>query len=61
LKLQSFKSCSKFKESLEAQYEERLTEEVQEIKEALSERVDSYLEYVADEWFKRMHSQLKVV
>ena len=39
------------KEALEAQYEERLVEEVTEIKEALEERVDSYLEYVADEWF----------
>jgi len=39
------------KESLEAHYEERLVEEVEEIKEALAERVDSYLEYVADEWF----------
>jgi len=40
------------KESLEAHYEERLVEEVEEIKEALAERVDSYLEYVADEWFQ---------
>ena len=39
------------KETLEAQYAERLVEEVEEIKEALAERVDSYLEYVADEWF----------
>jgi AcrR family transcriptional regulator len=39
------------KEALEAQYEERLVEEVEEIKEALAQRVDSYLEYVADEWF----------
>ena len=39
------------KEDLEALYEERLVEEVEEIKEALSERVDSYLEYVSDEWF----------
>jgi len=39
------------KEALEVQYEERLTEEVQEIAEVLSERVDSYLEYVSDEWF----------
>ena len=31
-------------------YEERLTEEVNEIKSALTERVDSYLEYVAEEW-----------
>ncbi len=42
---------AQIKESLEAHYEERLVEEVQEIKEALAERVDSYLEYVADEWF----------
>ena len=40
------------KESLEVQYEERLVEEVQQIAETLSERVDSYLEYVADEWFQ---------
>jgi hypothetical protein len=39
------------KEALEIQYEERLVEEIEEIKEALKERVDSYLEYVADEWF----------
>ena len=31
-------------------YEERLVEEVSEIKSALTERVDSYLEYVAEEW-----------
>ena len=37
-------------EALEIRYEERLAEEVAEIKEALQERVDSYLEYVADEW-----------
>jgi hypothetical protein len=39
------------KESLEEQYAATLLEEVEIIKEALSERVDSYLEYVADEWF----------
>ena len=39
------------KEELEAAYEEKLAEEVSEAKEALAERVDSYLEYVADEWF----------
>jgi hypothetical protein len=39
------------KEALEVQYDERLVEEIEEIKEALKERVDSYLEYVADEWF----------
>ena len=36
---------------LEQQYEEKLGEEIIEEKEALAERVDSYLEYVADEWF----------
>lgn len=43
---------NEIKESLEVQYEERLVEEVAEITEALSERVDSYLEYVAEEWFQ---------
>ena len=38
------------KEELEAQYEEKLLEEVAEIQEGLTARVDSYLEYVADEW-----------
>jgi len=40
------------KEAMESQYEKQLLEEVEEIKSALSERVDSYLEYVADEWFQ---------
>jgi hypothetical protein len=40
------------KEELEAQYEEKLTEEIEAAKESLAERVDSYLEYVADEWFE---------
>ena len=40
------------KESLEAQYQERLDEEIETAKESLAERVDSYLEYVADEWFE---------
>ncbi len=38
------------KEALEAQYEERLTERLVEETVELKERVDSYLEYVADEW-----------
>ena len=42
---------SQIKEELESLYEERLIEEVEEIAQTLSERVDSYLEYVADEWF----------
>jgi hypothetical protein len=39
------------KETLVADYDKRLLEEVEEIKSALNERIDSYLEYVADEWF----------
>ena len=39
------------KEVLDAEYEAKLLEEVEEIKGALNERVDSYLEYVSDEWF----------
>ena len=42
---------SQIKETLEAEYDAKLLEEVEEIKGALNERVDSYLEYVADEWF----------
>jgi hypothetical protein len=39
------------KESLEAQYGQKLLEEVEVIKEEIKDRLDSYLEYVADEWF----------
>jgi hypothetical protein len=39
------------KEAFEAQYEQRLVEEVLEIQGQLSERVDAYLEYVSEEWF----------
>ena len=42
---------SQIQEVLEADYEKKLLEEVEEIKGALNERVDSYLEYVSDEWF----------
>jgi hypothetical protein len=37
-------------EAIIRQYEDQLAEEVQQIAEALTERVDAYLEYVADEW-----------
>ena len=40
------------KEALEVQYQETLEEKIAAEKTALSERVDSYLEYVADEWFQ---------
>jgi len=38
-------------EALEAKYQETLEESLEAEKASLSERVDSYLEYVADEWF----------
>jgi hypothetical protein len=43
---------SEIKETLEEQYATVLAEEVEEIKTELAERVDSYLEYVADEWMQ---------
>ncbi len=43
------------KEELETAYEEKLVEEVSVIKEALTERLDSYLEYVAQEWVEENH------
>ena len=39
-------------EAIISQYEQQLAEEVEEIAEALTERVDAYLEYVADEWLQ---------
>ena len=38
--------------TIEEEHEARLAEEVAEEKEALQERVDSYLEYVSDEWME---------
>jgi hypothetical protein len=43
---------SEIKETLEEQYATVLAEEVEEIKTELAERVDAYLEYVADEWIQ---------
>jgi len=43
---------SEIKETLEVQYANVLAEEVEEIKTELAERVDAYLEYVADEWIQ---------
>ena len=39
------------KEELQEAYAVALVEELDKIKEGLTERVDAYLEYVADEWF----------
>ena len=41
---------AEIKEELQAAYEQSLVEELVAIKEELTDRVDAYLEYVADEW-----------
>ena len=41
---------AEIKEDLEAKYEASLVEEIVSIKEELTDRLDAYLEYVADEW-----------
>ena len=41
---------AEMKEQVKAEHEENLVEQVASIKNELTERVDSYLEYVADEW-----------
>jgi len=43
---------AQIREQLEAQNAEKFAEEVAAAKESLAERVDSYLEYVSDEWFE---------
>ena len=47
------------KESVREQYETNLVEEVKVIKEELQGRVDSYLEYVADEWVAENQLQVE--
>jgi len=37
---------------LEAQYEDKLSKESETMKEAMTEKVDSYLNYVVEEWMK---------
>lgn len=46
-------------EQLQATYEEALVEEVAAIKEGLEERLDAYLEYVADEWIQENALQVE--
>jgi hypothetical protein len=41
---------AEIKEELQETYEQALVEEIEVIKEGLTDRVDAYLEYVADEW-----------
>ena len=47
------------KEAMSAQYDKTLVEEVAAIKTELTERLDSYLEYVANEWFTENTLQLE--
>ena len=47
------------KEELQESYAQALVEELDEIKAGLTERVDSYLEYVCDEWFQENALQVE--
>ena len=47
------------KEELQEAYAEALVEELDSIKAGLTERVDSYLEYVADEWMQENALQVE--
>jgi len=47
------------KEDLQEAYAQALVEELDEIKKGLTERVDSYLEYVCDEWFQENALQIE--
>ena len=47
------------KEAMETQYDKTLIEEVESIKKELTERIDSYLEYVCNEWFTENSLQLE--
>lgn len=50
---------SEIKESLENKFNVALVEEVSAIKEELTERVDSYLEYVSEEWIDENSLQIE--
>ena len=50
---------TELREAMEAHYEAKLVEEVEGMKGELIERVDSYLEYVADEWLQENALQVE--
>ena len=50
---------SEIKEDLQEAYAQALVEELDTIKEGLTERVDAYLEYVADEWMQENALQVE--
>ena len=50
---------AEIKEELQESYAQALVEELDDIKAGLTERVDSYLEYVCDEWFQENALQVE--
>ena len=50
---------AEIKEELQESYANALVEELDGIKAGLTERVDAYLEYVADEWFQENALQIE--
>ena len=50
---------AEIKEELQESYATALVEELDKIKQGLTERVDSYLEYVADEWIQENQIQVE--
>jgi len=50
---------AEIKEELQESYATALVEELDKIKEGLTERVDGYLEYVADEWMQENQLQVE--
>ena len=50
---------AEIQEQLQSTYEQALVEEISTIKESLEERLDAYLEYVADEWIQENALQIE--
>ena len=50
---------AEIKEELQESYAQALVEELDKIKEGLTDRVDAYLEYVADEWIQENALQVE--
>jgi hypothetical protein len=50
---------NEIRESLQQRYDQSISEEIVTIKEELTERVDSYLEYVSGEWIEENSLQIE--
>jgi hypothetical protein len=50
---------NEIRESLQQRYDQSMSEEIVTIKEELTERVDSYLEYVSGEWIEENSLQIE--